>query len=141
MKTAQRLITLLLVMTLFCITSNAANPNDTKKIIIKAHHENDVNTIIRIWKTNKNKYIVRTSYDKIGEDFEQSVLEQYNKEVKWDGFSKSIVFNMTSETNWTITYRNSEYFVTFNAYSAALKSVITVNYIIDYIDKQLFNDI
>lgn len=141
MKTALKLMTLLLVVTLFQSTSYAANPNDTKKLIIKAHHENDINTVIRIWKTNKNKYIVRTSYDKIGEDFEQSVLEQFNKEVKWDGFSKSVIFNFSSDSNWTITYRNSAYFVVYNAYSDALKSVISVNYIIDYIDKQLFNDL
>ena len=141
MKTTLRLLTLFMAVTLFCSTSYAANTNDTKKLIVKAHHEDDMNTVIRIWKTNKNKYIVRTSYDKIGEDFEQSVLEQYNKDVKWDGFSKSIIFNMSSETNWTLTHRNNEYFMVFNAYSNALKSVITVNYVIDYIDKQLFNDI
>ena len=35
----------------------AANGN---VLLLKAHHPKDKNTIIRIWKTPKNEYIIRT---------------------------------------------------------------------------------
>lgn len=48
-------------------------------LIIKSHHPNDKNTIIRIWKTPKNDYIIRTSYSDDTDDFDQENYISFKK--------------------------------------------------------------
>lgn len=47
--------------------------------ILKAHHPNDNKTIVRIWKSQKNDYIIRTSYSDKKDDFDQEKLSQQQK--------------------------------------------------------------
>lgn len=47
--------------------------------ILKAHHPNDNKTIVRIWKSPKNDYIIRTSYSDKKDDFDQEKLSQQQK--------------------------------------------------------------
>lgn len=47
--------------------------------ILKAHHPNDNKTIVRIWKSPKNDYIIRASYSDKKDDFDQEKLSQQQK--------------------------------------------------------------
>lgn len=57
MKAIKFLITCIFLF--FGISVFASTDNT---LIIKAHHPNDNKTIVRIWKTPENNYIIRTSY-------------------------------------------------------------------------------
>ncbi len=74
MKTINLIITCVLL--LFSINVFASTDNI---LLIKAHHPNDKNTIIRIWKSPQNDYIIRTSYSNKKDDFDQEKLSQYQK--------------------------------------------------------------
>lgn len=110
-------------------------------LIIKSHHPNDKNTIIRIWKTPKNDYIIRTSYSDDTDDFDQEKLYQFQKKVEYDGFSKRVTFKTSDECFYIITHVNGEYALVYGFYSEALNNIISISYVIDYIDKKVFNEL
>ena len=104
----------------------AANGN---VLLLKAHHPKDKNTIIRIWKTPKNEYIIRTSYSLDKDDFDQEKLTQYQKKVESD------------DSYYVIAYVSGEYALVFGFYSEALNNIVSVDYITDYINRQTFNNL
>lgn len=110
-------------------------------LIIESHHPNDKNTIIKIWKTPKNDYIIRTSFSKETDDFDQEKLYQSQKKVEYDGFSKRVIFKASNNSYYVIALVNGEYALVFGFYSEALKNVVSVSYIVDYIDKKAFNEL
>lgn len=110
-------------------------------LIIKSHHPNDKNTIIRIWKTPKNNYIIRTSYSDETDDFDQEKIYQFQKKVEYDGFSKRVAFNTSDESFYIIAQVNGEYILIYGFYSEALKNIVSISYITDYIDQNVFNEL
>ena len=116
----------------------AANGN---VLLLKAHHPKDKNTIIRIWKTPKNEYIIRTSYSLDKDDFDQEKLTQYQKKVEYDGFAKRVTFKTSDDSYYVIAHVSGEYALVFGFYSEALNHIVSVDYIIDYINRQTFNNL
>ena len=98
----------------------AANGN---VLLLKAHHPKDKNTIIRIWKTPKNEYIIRTSYSLDKDDFDQEKLTQYQKKVEYDGFAKRVTFKTSDDSYYVIAYVSGEYALVFGFYSEALNNI------------------
>ena len=123
------------VILCLCVNSFA----QTKQLLIKAHHPDDKNTIIRIWKTPENKYIIRTNYSEDTDEFDQEILYQYQKKVEYDGFSKRVIFKASSEIFYVLAHVNAQYAFVSGFYSDALNDIVSVTYIIDYIDESLFN--
>lgn len=131
---------LFIISALLLIDINAfAQTKNT--LIVKSHHPNDNNTVIKIWKTPKNDYIIRTSYSNETDDFDQEKLSQFQKKVEYDGFAKRVIFKSSNNSYYVIAHVNGEYALVFGFYSEILKDVISVDYIIDYIDKKVFNDL
>lgn len=131
---------LFIISALLLIDINAfAQTKNT--LIVESHHPNDNNTVIKIWKTPKNDYIIRTSYSNETDDFDQEKLSQFQKKVEYDGFAKRVIFKSSNNSYYVIAHVNGEYALVFGFYSEILKDVISVDYIIDYIDKKVFNDL
>lgn len=131
---------LFIISALLLIDINAfAQTKNT--LIVESHHPNDNNTVIKIWKTPKNDYIIRTSYSNETDDFDQEKLSQFQKKVEYDGFAKRVIFKSSNNSYYVIAHVNEEYALVFGFYSEILKDVISVDYIIDYIDKKVFNDL
>lgn len=83
-------------------------------LLIKAHHPKDKNTIIRIWKTPKNEYIIRTSYSSLDkDDFDQEKLTQYQKKVEYDGFAKRVTFKTSDDSYYVIAHVSGKYALVF----------------------------
>lgn len=125
------------IMLCFCICSFA----QTKQLLIKAHHPNDKNTIIRIWKIPDNNYIIRTTYSNKEDDFDQEKLYQYQKKVEYDGFAKRVTFKTSSETFYVLAYTSEQYAFVYGFYSDALKDIVSISYRIDYINENLFKNL
>lgn len=87
MKAIKFLITCVFLFFSISVFASADNT-----LILKAHHPNDNKTIVRIWKSPKNDYIIRTSYSDKKEDFDQEKLSQQQKKVEYDGFAKRVIF-------------------------------------------------
>lgn len=137
MKYIKFLIALLLFFNI-SINLSAASVN---KLILKAHHPKDTNTIIKIWKTPESKYIFRTSYSSRENDFDQEILYPHQKKVEYEGFAKTIIFQASGDVYYVIALKNSKYSFAFGFFSEALNDVVSVSYIIDYINKELFYDL
>lgn len=120
-----------------CLNSFA----QTKQLLIKAHHPDDKSTIIRIWKTPENKYIIRTNYSEDTDEFDQEILYQHQKSVEYDGFAKKVVFQASCEAFYILAHVNGQYAFVFGFYSNAINNIVSVSYMIDYIDENLFNDL
>lgn len=125
-----------LLLILSCISTNAANT-----LIIKAHHPRDKSTVVRIWRTPSNKYIIRTSYSTNAEDYDQEVLYQNQKKIDYDGFAKRITFKMSDDSYWVLAYKDSAYAIVYGFYSEALNDIISISYIIDYINKEAYKNL
>ena len=125
-----------LLLILSCISANAANT-----LIIKAHHPKDKSTVVRIWKTPSNKYIIRNSYSTNAEDYDQEVLYQNQKKVDYDGFAKRITFKMSDDSYWVLAYIDGTYAVVYGFYSEALHDIVSISYTIDYINKEAYNNL
>lgn len=125
-----------LLLILSCISANAANT-----LIIKAHHPSDKSTVVRIWRTPSNKYIIRTSYSTNMEDYDQEVLYQNQKKVDYNGFAKRITFTMSDDSYWVLAYKDSVYTIVYGFYSEALNDIISISYIIDYINKEAYKNL
>ena len=113
----------------------------TKHLLTTAHHPNDKNTIIRIWKTPDNNYIIRTSYSNKEDDFDQEKLYQYQKKVEYDGFAKRVTFKASSEIFYVLAYTNKQYAFVYGFYSEALNDIVSISYKIDYINENLFKNL
>lgn len=124
------------MLLLFNINTFAQEKN---ALIVKSHHPNDKNTMIRIWKTPKNDYIIRTSYSNETDDFDQEKLYQYQKKVEYDGFSKRVTFKTSDNSFYVIAHVDGEYALVYGFYSEALKNIVSTTYIIDYINQKAFN--
>ena len=116
----------------FAQTSNTLN--------VKSHHPNEVNTVIRIWRTPENKYIIKTNYSDKADDFDQSIVYQQNKTVDYDGFGKRVTFKV-ADTYYVLAHVSGEYALVFGFFSEALNTVVSANYVIDYINKEAFNNL
>ena len=110
-------------------------------LLIKAHHPKDKNTIIRIWKTPKNEYIIRTSYSLDKDDFDQEKLTQYQKKVEYDVFAKRVTFKTSDDSYYVIAHVSGKYALVFGFYSEALNNIVSIDYITDYINRQTFNNL
>ncbi len=136
MKTINLIITCVLL--LFSINVFASTDNI---LLIKAHHPNDKNTIIRIWKSPQNDYIIRTSYSNKKDDFDQEKLSQYQKKVEYDGFAKRVIFKTSDNDSYVIAYLNEKFAFVYGFYSEALHDIVSVEYTIDFINKKVFNNL
>lgn len=121
---------------LSCISIEAANT-----LIIKAHHPEDKATIVRIWRTPENKYIIRTSYSDKQDDYDQEVLYQYQKKVEYDGGAKRVTLKMSNESYWVLAYMNNTYAIIYGFYSEALNKIVSKSYTIDYINKEAYKNL
>ena len=141
-KLSKTFVTLIVtVVSMFTFSAVGHSGTQTSKtLIVKCHHSNDVNTVIRIWKTSDNKYIIRSNHGNDPDDFDQSVIYQYNKTVKYDGFAKRVTFQV-SDTYYILAHVSGEYALVFGFFSEALNTVVSANYIVDYINKEAFNDL
>ena len=115
--------------------------SDDNTLIIKAHHPTDNKTIIRIWKSPKNDYFIRTSYSDEIDDFEQEKLTQQQKTVEYDGFAKRVIFKCSDNAYYVIAYVNEQYAFLDGFYSEALNTIVSAEYTIDYINKSAFNNL
>ena len=131
----------LFIISLLLIFSINAFAQTKNTLILKSHHPNDKNTVIRIWKTPKNDYVIRTSYGNETDDFDQEKLYQFQKKVEYDGFSKRVIFKASDERFYVIAHVDGEYALVYGFYSEALKDIVSVSYIIDYINKKVFNEL
>ena len=130
-----------LIITVFMLFFSINIFAQTKQLLVTAHHPNDKNTIIRIWKTTDNNYIIRTSHSNKEDAFDQERLYQYQKKVEYDGFAKRVTFKTSSEAFYVIAYVNEQYAFVYGFYSDALKDVVSIYYEIDYINKNLFKNL
>lgn len=78
-------------------------------------------------------------YDK--DDFDQEKLTQYQKKVEYDGFAKRVTFKTSDDSYYVIAHVSGEYSLVFGFYSEALNNIVSVDYIIDYINRQTFNNL
>lgn len=131
-----RYLTLFVVLFFSFTTAFSAN-----NLLIKAHHPSDKNTILRIWKTPKNEYIIRTSYSNQENDFDQEKIYQYQKKVDYDGFAKRVTFKCSDDSFYVLAYKDNQYAIVFGFYSDALKDIVSVSYIIDFINKKEFDNL
>ena len=130
----------LLLGCLFMIFSLNTFAQTSNTLIVKSHHPNDVNTVIRIWRTPENKYIIKTNYSDKADDFDQSIVYQQNKTVDYDGFAKRVTFK-EADTYYVLAHVSGEYALVFGFFSEALNTVVSANYVIDYINKEAFNNL
>ena len=121
---------------IFCCNTFAQN-----SLLVKAHHPNDKKTIIRIWVTPENNYIIRTTYSEKQDDFEQQRLMQWQKKIEYDGFAKNVIFTPSDKTFYIVSYSNSVYSLVFGFFSEALNDAISVSYKIDFINEKVFNNL
>lgn len=136
MKAIKFLITCIFLF--FGISVFASTDNT---LIIKAHHPNDNKTIVRIWKTPENNYIIRTSYSDKKDDFDQEKLSQYQKKVEYDGFAKRVILKTSDNAYYVIAYANEKFAFIYGFYSEALNNIVSVEYTIDFINKSAFNNL
>lgn len=136
MKAIKFLITC--VFLIFDISVFASADNT---LIIKAHHPNDNKTIVRIWRTPENDYIIRTSYSDKKDDFDQEILSQYQKRVEYNGFAKRIILKTSNGECYVIAYADEEFAFVYGFYSEALNNIVSVEYTIDFINKAVFNNL
>ena len=129
-----------IIICMFMMLSINVFAQTSNTLIIKSHHPNDENTVIRIWKTPENNYIIRTTYSNKSDDFDQSKIHQYNKTVDYDGFAKRVTFK-ASETVYIIAYASGKYAFVVGFFSEALNRIVSADYIIDYINKDAFNNL
>lgn len=135
MKAIKFLITCIFLF--FGISVFASTDNT---LIIKAHHPNDNKTIVRIWKTPENNYIIRTSYSDKKDDFDQEKLSQHQKKVEYDGFAKRVILKTSDNAYYVIAYANEKFAFVYGFYSEALNNIVSVEYTIDFINKSAFNN-
>ena len=135
MKTVKIIITI--VMLCLCTNSFA----QTRQLLVRAHHFYDKNTVIRIWKTPENNYIIRSNYGKDPNDFDQEKLYQFQKKVEYDGFAKRVVFKTSEDTFYVLAHVNGQYALVYGFYSDALNDIVSADYIVDYINENLFNNL
>lgn len=110
-------------------------------LLIKAHNPNDQKTIIRIWKSPQNDYIIRTSYSAKIDDFDQEKLSQHQKKVEYDGFAKRVILKTSDNAYYVIAYANEKFAFVYGFYSEALNNIVSVEYTIDFINKSAFNNL
>ena len=110
-------------------------------LLIKAHNPNDQKTIIRIWKSPQNNYIIRTSYSAKKDDFDQEKLSQHQKKVEYDGFAKRVILKTSDNAYYVIAYANEQFAFVYGFYSEAINNIVSVEYTIDFINKSAFNNL
>ncbi len=110
-------------------------------LLIKAHNPNDQKTIIRIWKSPQNDYIIRTSYSAKKDDFDQEKLSQHQKKVEYDGYAKRVILKTSDNAYYVIAYANEKFAFVYGFYSEALNNIVSVEYTIDFINKSAFNNL
>lgn len=136
---SMKAIKIVITIITLCLCANSFA--QTKQLLIKAHHPNDKNTTIRIWKTFENNYIIRTNYGKDENDFDQEKLYQHQKRVEYDGFAKRVILKTSDETFYVLAHIDGQYAFVYGFYSDALDKIVSVAYIIDYIDEKLFKNL
>ena len=136
---SMKIIKIVITIVTLCLCANSFA--QTKHLLIKAHHPNDKNTIIRIWKTHENSYIIRTNYGEDTDDFDQEKLYQFQKKVEYDGFAKRVIFKTSDEAFYVLAHMDGQYAFVYGFYSTALDDIVSIAYTIDYINKNLFKNL